>query len=199
MTLKIRRLFILIFSIYGSACVFSSLCSAAVPKYNYLDEVSQSGAIDRELVVAYEAIRNEKPAYDYNKLIPSNIASMVGQTAVEAMADKGVNDWWMNSELKQSDMGQTVDKVEKAMRQEVSFRSANSKIEHKFVMQYLAFQARTELKYSGLADAQVYYTQKNSTLGIEMSEKLTQNESLVFNHQINPVENVSKVSLLISF
>ena len=173
-----ETLFILAFTLLSSA-------SWAAP---------HRGAINPELIEAYNQVKAEKSNVELTAIIPPGIEQMNSDQAIRSMADRGIGEWWKVSGAKESTLGKKVEKAEKAMNQEVNLSNANSEVQHKLMFQLNAFQTRAEMKYIGFSNANVYYQASSSTVGMEISEDIF-NQKLILSHELKSKEAFSQMSL----
>jgi hypothetical protein len=155
--------------------------------------------ISAELIENYRQVQREKKDLNIGDFIPLNIApSHDTGYVMSVIADKSLNTILNQPQFRESALGRTADKVEKNLKQEVSFgdRSKNE-VQHKFNFQVQAFQTQAELKYSGLTNAAVLYRARSSTVAFELFEKLptAQKQQVVLSHELRPEERVSQVSV----
>lgn len=146
-----------------------------------------------ELIQTYQEMKkNEKPE-TYAEIIPENIESYAGSDqVVAAMADRGLSKWWNSDAVKSSAFGRRAEAVEKKMQGEVIVQS--KEIQHKLNFNFQAFQTRAKIDYSGLTNASLYYQARNSEMGLEITEKISDRQDLVVSHSVK-LEQVSQVNL----
>ncbi len=121
------------------------------------------------------------------------------QVVLNKMLDNSFGYLWDNSGLRNTSVGQAMQKVETKMKADVSLGSTNSestsKTEHKISFRVLAAQALAKIEYFGWFKAALKYDVRNSASVAEVSENIANNKDLVVSNINTKEENRSQISL----
>lgn len=131
-----------------------------------------------------------KGAYDEivsaETIVPGDVS-----TTFNKMADKSVKYFWENSEIKKTSVGRSVEIAQKSLQKDVTIKSGRT--EQKINFSIDAFQSAARIKYSGYTNAEVSYETRDSSVGVKMFNKISQNTNLELGEIIKPNDQVSQV------
>lgn len=133
-----------------------------------------------------------------SKIIPQSIKpSRDGSQVAAQIVDHSLSNLFQSEVIRNSGFGRTALDVERKMTADVAFGGTEPEaVRHslKFAMQ--AAQAKAKIDYQGITTAQVSYHVAQSTLNIEVREKLPVMKSeIVYNHINKPSDTRDTVSL----
>jgi hypothetical protein len=141
-----------------------------------------SGAVGQDLVQVFDYVHGEKLSTDYSKIAPTDLPPGQDSTAVaNKVADNTLQYWWNNSGAKNSSLGQGVTTVEKSMQKDVNLGSgASDAKKQKLNFAVDAFQTQAKLKYEGYGNAEMIYQARDSSVALQMVEKVGRSQDLIF-------------------
>lgn len=149
--------------------------------------------------ITFEAIPKAEPVpllsnEDVARVIPTQMQSTSDGGAIERqILDRSFNSFISGDFVRKSSVGQAATKVEKAMRADVSLGSPGG-VQHKFQLEYQAFQNQAKLGYTGLLDAHVVYQVNDQSLNIDVVRTLSSSSRVVLNH--TSVNDTSLVKMM---
>ena len=142
------------------------------------DRSNKDAALSPELVGAYEVVKKDEKPVDLNNYVPTDLSTGQDPNLVATkIADKSVQYWWNNSEVKKSPIGQTMDKAEKSVQKDVELGSASNP--QKLNVGMDLFQTRARVKYEGYAKAELFYQLRDSSAGLNVIKKLDATKDLI--------------------
>lgn len=159
-------------------------------------------AISPELIATFNKLKKEETKVDLSKFIPLDMAPCKSsQTVAIRMADQTMQTMFNSVEFRQSPLGSTTVAVQESLKTEVNLQrpEGNQQVDHKLQMSLQAFQRYAQIKYSGIGSAALKYFVDSSKVAMEVSEKLSKNQSLVLTHSQAPTGKYSQVSVLFEF
>ena len=135
-----------------------------------------------------------------NKVVNSIRSTDSSGIVFSKIIDNSVMYWWDNSGVKNTTMGQAVERVQNKMRADVDLGSTGegglkNTIQHKLSLRVLAAQALAKIEYFGWFKGAFKYDIKNSVAEAEVFENLNNNKDLVVSHSMSKEESKSQVSL----
>ena len=160
--------------------------------------LSEQDTISADLLQAYNDVKSRRPDFDATMIVPTEAQGLPADVVMKKMADKTISMWWSTSQVKESSWGSRAEKVEKNMTQDVVL-SKSKKIEHKLTFQFLPMQTTAQMNYTGLLNARFFIEAKDSLVGLEFKEKLTERQDLAVVHKINNIDRVSQVNYVINW
>ncbi len=150
-------------------------------------EVNCAGeeTLSRELVEVYDYMKTQNTSdIEYGKLVPAGLQSVQdANLAVGKIADQSLQYWWNNSGAKDTPLGKNVNTIENSLKTEVDLGSQGS-LKHKLNLVYDAFQTQARMKYEGYTSAEMFYQARDSSMGLQMINKLGNNKDLIFGETV---------------
>ena len=163
------------------------------PAALYNSHISAEPTLPADLVQAYEDGKKMEKT-DYSDFVPKDMKNdMDSRAALSKVADNTFKAWW-DSSVKDTPVGQSVDHMEKKMKQEVILSESSSEIQHKLNFQFLPFQTTAKMDYSGYINASLFYVARETKAGIEIFQKVF-SQDLVLGHESVPGDERNRVSL----
>jgi hypothetical protein len=155
-----------------------------------------SRGLDATAIQPVESLRDVR-SEDIALIIPADLRpTSNGGTIAAQILDHSLSSFFNSSAVKHSDLGRTAHQVEKKMEGEASFGgNAEGSVKHNFKFGMKAAQAKAQLEYTGITNAQLSYQLAQSTMNFEVSEKLAPTTRLVFNHIAKPGDITDMVSM----
>lgn len=114
--------------------------------------------------------------------------------AARKIADKGLQNWWRNSEIRHTPIVRTTERVEKRLQTQIVLKD-DARVEHKVTMKLHAFQAMATLEYQGWTHAELRYDSREQQSGLEILEKIGRRQSMVLGHYSNNKESWGALGL----
>ncbi|MFN7262975.1 MAG: hypothetical protein ACK5UJ_04150 [Pseudobdellovibrionaceae bacterium] len=137
--------------------------------------------------------RSEK--VDMSQFIPLSLKPQMGTREVMSkIADRSVSTWLHSDQVQESFLGRTANSVEESVKTEVQFGTPNQHLHHKLNFELEAFQSQAVVKYSGFANASLSYQLLDSSVGFEVSEKVSREVQMIFSHVAKSDSEISAVS-----
>lgn len=173
--------------------------AVAIAKPSRIFYGSDGQEISPDLITTYNSFKHDVINFDVSKVISTNMQPSNDSSAVFAQIfDRSASYVVSRPEFRNTSLGRTTTQVEHAMKQEVVVNTDPSGVQHKVNFNIQALQTCAQLQYSGVMKAAVKYTISNSTLGLEVAEKVFSNKDLVLSQSYGS-QRVSEVSLRWSF
>jgi hypothetical protein len=158
-----------------------------------------STAFSAELISSYNYVKSTEKPFDMVQLVPTDLSPTSDSSAVlSQVADRSLSTLLNSSEMRATPIGRTATSVEQKMKQEVVV-SGGGPVQHKFTFQVQAFQAIARVDYKGFANASLKYKASESSLALEIWEKVTRTRDLVVSHISKPQDRVSSVGMRWNF
>lgn len=153
-------------------------------------------AADRAYLIMPEVTVSDEKNFS-EEILPKSITSAdTSQSVVSKIIDNSLAYLWRNSELKNTSIGRTAEKVEKNLKGEVYFSTnGESKTEHKLSFKLLAMQALAKLEYKGWIQAAINYDVGAAKTEAEIVENISEGQDLLLSHSVAASESESKLSL----
>lgn len=154
------------------------------------DGSCKDAALSPELVGAYEVVKKDEKPVDLNNYVPTDLSTGQDPNLVATkIADKSVQYWWNNSEVKKSPIGQTMDKAEKSVQKDVDLGSTSNP--QKLNLGMDLFQTRARIKYEGYAKAELFYQLRDSSAGLNVIKKLDATKDLILGESMRSSADTS--------
>jgi len=157
------------------------------------------GGLSTELIQAYHFndLHKNDANWDLKQMIPTGLSSgQDASLAASQIADKSFQYWWNNSEIKQSSWGQSMDRAQKSLQQEVVLSEpVGSAAATKLNMGVDLFQTTARVKLEGRTNAEVYYQIKDSSTGVQVSRKLDRSKDLILGENLKSSDSTSEIKL----
>jgi len=132
---------------------------------------------------------------DASQYIPVSLKPEMGTREVMGkIADRSLSTWLQSEQIQSSLIGRTATTVEESVKTEVQIGTLNDKVHHRLNFELKAFQSQAVVKYSGFADASLSYQIANSSVGFEVSEKVSSEIQMIFSHVAKSDSKISAVS-----
>ena len=175
--------------------------AAAVVKPSSIFHSDSGTTLSPELISAYQYVKSQEKAFDMAQVIPLSLQPTDNSSQVfSQIADKTAGVIFNSPAVRASSLGRTATDVEQKMKQEVVLSDGSpDSVKQKLNFNVQAFQTTARLDYTGYTHAAVKYQASASTLGFEVSEKVSGNKDLVVSHDIKPDDRLSQVSLRWTF
>lgn len=158
----------------------------------------QGQVISPELVDSYNQIKAQTKPFDMTQIIPSDIQASADSGFIFArIADQSISSLFNSAEMRATPIGKTATDVEKKLKQDVTL--SQGQVLHKFTFQVQAFQSVARVDYTGYANATLKYQAADSSLGLEVFEKISKSKEVVVAHLNKPTDRVSSLSLRWNF
>lgn len=135
---------------------------------------------------------------DVEKIIPHRelAAGSSGALVATQILDHSLSSFFNSPEVRNSDFGKTAKEVEQSMEGEAAFGGEEKgSTRHVFKFAMRAAQAKAELEYSGLTNAQLSYIVSQSKMNLEVHEDLSLGTKVVFNHIDSPGDRTDMLSV----
>lgn len=134
---------------------------------------------------------------DIARIIPNDLnPTNDGGNVATQILDHSLSNFFNSDAVKRSDFGRTAHQVEKSMESEAGFGgNETGSIRHTFKFAMKAAQAKAQVEYSGLTNAQLSYQAAQGTTNLEIHEDLGAATKVVFNHINAPDDRRDTVSL----
>jgi prophage DNA circulation protein len=136
-------------------------------------------------------------ADDVSKVIPTDMKSSsdAGFIATK-IGDRAAQAWLSSASAKDSSLVRTANKVQNSMKSEISVKGQQTNsVEHKFTFQFLAFQAVTQLRYTGWLNAAIDFNARANETKFEITQKMFTNKDFVVSHIANSEQGLSSIGL----
>lgn len=151
-----------------------------------------------ELLSSYNEVKATEKPFDAAQVLPMDMRPTESSGEVfSRVADQSLSSFFNSPQMRASPIGQTATKVEHQLKQDVVL--GRGAIEHKVSFQVQAFQGIARVDYSGLTHACLKYQASESSLGLEVSEKIARGQDLVVSHVAKPADRLSSVSMRWNF
>jgi hypothetical protein len=181
---------------YGATRNPAAINRAAIAMATPSKILNISKEISPELLYTYQKLKAEQKPFDVSQVLPSDLTPTNDSNLVfSKIADRSLSSFFNSEQLRATPIGRTATQVEQKMKQDISIKA--NKIEHKFTFQIQAFQTIAKIDYRGLTNASLKYQASNSTMGLEVFDRLprTKNKDLVISHVANNTERISSLSV----
>ncbi|MCE3009899.1 MAG: hypothetical protein LW875_04730 [Proteobacteria bacterium] len=150
--------------------------------------------ISPDLVANFNQFAKVNPL-DASQYIPVSLRPEMGTREVMSkIADRSMSTWFQSDQVQNSFLGRTANNVEETVRSEVQLGGHDEKTHHKLNFELKAFQSQAMVKYTGFANASLTYQLINSSVGLEVSEKVSQEVQMIFSHVAKSGSKISAVS-----
>ena len=151
-----------------------------------------------ELVDAYNKTKSDEKPFDPSLMIPTGMQPTADSNRVfSQVADQSVSSFFSSAQVRSTPFGKTATTVEQKMKQDVTLHSGE--IEHKFVLRVQAFQALAKIDYTGYTNATLRYQARESSVDLEVFEKITKTKDLVLGQLNKPNDRISSVQVRWNF
>lgn len=116
-----------------------------------------------------------------------------GQILQRKILDQSVNSFLKSDMIQQSGVGQAAKSVEDGVKTDIAFGGGkDSDVQHKFSVQYQAFQNEARIRYSGYANLNLRYRMDNATYEAQWIHEL-EGKQLVFSRQVQLIEELQNI------
>jgi hypothetical protein len=134
------------------------------------------------------------------KVIPIDMAPRSDEkTITTRILDQSSQSLLNPDNIKDESFKNTAATVQNAMNADIKFGSPEEgEIQHAIKFQFLAFQSRAALEYSGLLNARLAYETKTKSLRVFLSEKIIESTELSVERvveQLNPAASSSRAQI----
>lgn len=151
-----------------------------------------------ELLSSYNEAKSLDKPFDVAQVVPLDLRPSDDSNKIfSRVADQSLSSFFNSPAMRASPIGKTATEVEHKMKQDVVL--IHGKTEHKLSFQVQAFQGIARVDYSGLTHACLKYQASESSLGLEVSEKVSRGQDLVVSHITKPTDRLSSVSMRWNF
>lgn len=155
--------------------------------------------ISPDMIVAFHSWQSQQEVFDIGIILPIDMEPTSDSNRVfSAIADRGLAYYFNRPEVRESFVGRVATEAEEKIKQEVNL-AENNGVQHKLNFNVYAFQVAAEIKYTGFTNVAVRYSAIDSSMGVEVSENLSEESDLVLGHSTNTNENISQMAFRISF
>ena len=180
--------------------VASSTCLAAIPRNSraFKFNLTRNWAEFNVLSVRPIEMANVVHTEDIAKIIPLDmVASNDGSTIGAAILDHSLSNFFNSAAVRNSEIGRTAHEIDDKMQGDVSFGGNQPEsVKHQVKFAMRAAQARAQIEYTGLTNAQLSYNIAQSKMNLEVREEMASlGTHVVFNHITAPEDQVDMVSL----
>jgi hypothetical protein len=152
-----------------------------------------------ELLSSYNAVRASEKPFNAAQVVPMDMKPSENSNEVfSKVADQSLSSFFNSPEMRASPIGQTATEVEKKMKQDVSLGGSGT-VEHKLSFQVQAFQGVAQMDYTGFTHACLKYQASESSVGVEIYEKVAGARDLILGHVDKPTDHLSTLSMRWNF
>lgn len=128
------------------------------------------------------------------RVLPKSIEPNAdGHAILSKMADNTVSYWWDTTPLRQTQLGQAAESIEKKARLQGVIQDSHH-VTHTFDLKVLVVQALARFEYKGWIRAGINYDARASETEAEIRQPLTPGKDLVVSQKFNHTESTSRVS-----
>lgn len=180
--------------------------SAVVARANYVGTEAPKPLSSLDNVIDYYlngplAKQERLTQESVKKFVPMDLApTNNGSQVLMKVADQSLNTFVNDPQVKNSFLGRTANHVQESMQTDVSIKpTSENGVEHKFRFMYLAFQSTAKMDYSGYLNASIRFSTADSSMNMEVFEKLSGNRDLVLSRERTLADDVNKISLRWNF
>jgi hypothetical protein len=158
-------------------------------------------ALSPEMITTFHQVKTRDQTLDISQIIPMDLVpTQDANLVLTQVADRSFSAFWNSEVVQSSSVAQAATVVEQKMKQEVVIGGGDPRsVQHKFNFNLQAFQALAQIEYSGFTHAALRYKVAESTLALEIFEKLSDNRDVVLSHTTGPESRSSNLSFRWNF
>ena len=202
-----KKLYLQLLTLLGTALAFAwalpargivDRAPAAIPRDLIQMQKPASAAFSPDLIASYNYVKSTQKPFDITQVVPLDLQPTDDSNSVfSKVADQSLSSIFNSPELRQTPFGQTATQVEEKVRQDVVMNQGG--IQHKLTFQVQAFQSVARLDYKGYTNASLKYKASESSMALEVWEKITRTRDVILSHITKPDDRLSSVAMRWNF
>lgn len=159
---------------------------ASIPSYS---------ALKNQILATLPTLPHNSLKVNVEKFIPADLAPTEDLSLVaRKFVDRSLGVIFSSDNFKKSQLGQISESVKENLKTDVSVKSENSKIEHRFKGELLALQSQAKFNYTGFFNADLTVDPLNHAYDMKFKESFA-NKDLYYQYQITPEELYREVGI----
>jgi len=160
------------------------------------NQCSSPDEISPALIHVYQEINNNNKdsTEEWNKAVTSGLSpGDSANGAASKIADKSLQYWWNTSGAQNTPLGRSVVTAQNSLNKQVLLSNGATPQRLDFTVD--AFQTLAKVQYQGFTHAEMFFQARDSSVGVQMIEKLGLTRELVIGEAVRPTDQLSSVLL----
>lgn len=159
---------------------------ASIPSYS---------ALKNQILATLPTLPRNNLKVNVEKFIPADLAPTEDLSVVtRKIVDKSLGVLFSSENFRKSQLGQISESVKENLKTDVTVKSENSKIEHRFKGELLALQSQAKFNYTGYFNADLTVDPLKHAYDMKFKESFA-NKDLYYQYQITPEQLYREVGI----